>query len=706
MLPFSLFLLPLSNISVTNCANLIHSQSINRMRIPTTQKRKSRFREMRVSGPIPTHNVTNAHSEIHPALLDQKTHATISDDVKEIILGPSLHESAYFQAIAPVVDVTDRRDQWRRSAQINLYGLFNDIALNILPTSAIKIAYQTLSNVLSRGVYNKIAAFDVSTFWEDPERVIVHLVDEEVQRLALINVLLRGWKRGGVVQNSDRWTPQNVQLWISQVAIGSDPLRHHKALPQPYANNWLVRRFLVAAQACNLLPKCHWIRHDNAQDWLHLFVPIHHPWVTVPPATKDSAYWSWHTNVARQYWMRCGINDEESLRVNQLWSLYRPHCTPYLFMDVTNTVLPTNKPDYVPAVFFEMVTTRNKKARDRAIAAQDPLQQPQVEEGPVLDEHGRVTSGNLSGHPLDYYLDNQSDSDNGIQDDDTGKESDDDEDGDNDSDDDSDDESFYGRGRKCVIKKVVATRSSVELFREAARNLRKHSSMPGRQQLTAAQAGPQQRIADPSPNNQTRAQPGARVFTNSSPNSQATISAQQQSLHPGFSPLQTSSSRPSSLRTSHTIPLTESQSINDCDNSDGDDEADNEAHKADRSRITALDTSLSWRSRIMQSNRSNSPVRGRGDGSTGGRRGGRGNQQGRGPRRLTDDAATPRNNLRQQAIANSMRDLPSQRPATPSMASRSGRASSNGRTDLTRGFDPIGGTNADQGLQMSNLTEP
>ncbi|KAK8132340.1 hypothetical protein PG999_000513 [Apiospora kogelbergensis] len=159
----------------------------------------------------PDEDPNNAEEEVplqgNEALLDQKTHATISDDVKEIILGPSLHESAYFQAIAPVVDVTDRRDQWRRSAQINLYGLFNDIALNILPASAIKIAYQTLSNVLSRGVYNKIAAFDVSTFWEDPERVIVHLVDEEVQRLALINVLLRGWKRGGVVQNSDRWTP-------------------------------------------------------------------------------------------------------------------------------------------------------------------------------------------------------------------------------------------------------------------------------------------------------------------------------------------------------------------------------------------------------------------------------------------------------------------------------------------------------------------
>ncbi|KAK6859623.1 hypothetical protein PG995_003259 [Apiospora arundinis] len=400
-------------------------------------------------------------------IIEQKIHARISEHVRDIVLGPDLSYQLDFHAIAPVGQVKKDHLQWHELPQVYQYGLHTDIALDVLPVSDVRVAYQSLTSVLKKGSYNRAIASDVSSCWEETERFPAHMIDEEDQQLRVITVLLKGWQRIGLVEKSDQWTARNVQQWLPQVAVNSDLLEHRKYLGAAESNNWLIKRFLVAAQACGLLPKCSWIRHDNAQDWLHLFVPIHDPSIAVPPGTKYIEYWNWHQNITRQYWQRCGIVNEAELTFNKLWNVYRPRCTPYLYLDHANIVSPDSKPDEVPSTYFEMAITRNRKQKEKAREAQGQLPR---QGGPVVGDNGRITSGNLSNHPLDFYLGDGSDSDESMPDSEIGGSNDDD------NDDQGDD---LGNNRpQGTTNQAPKPKSSVDRFIEAARGLRESSQVP------------------------------------------------------------------------------------------------------------------------------------------------------------------------------------------------------------------------------------
>ncbi|KAK8867551.1 rheb small monomeric GTPase [Apiospora arundinis] len=83
--------------------------------------------------------------------------------------------------------------EWHELPQVYQCGLHTDIALDVLPVSAIRVAYQSLASVLKKGSFP------------------VHMIDEENQKHRVITVLLKGWQRIGVVEESDERTPRSVQ---------------------------------------------------------------------------------------------------------------------------------------------------------------------------------------------------------------------------------------------------------------------------------------------------------------------------------------------------------------------------------------------------------------------------------------------------------------------------------------------------------------
>ncbi|KAK8008347.1 hypothetical protein PG991_010898 [Apiospora marii] len=360
--------------------------------------------------------------------LGQETHTAIAEFVKEVVLEPVLHKDIEYAAIAPTSGIQQGRENWRDASQTVSYGLFNNIPIVILPVEDIRTAFQSLQGVLPKDIYNYKVASDVSGFWEEPRAYPLHqYIDAEVQRLRIINVLIHGWQQVGILERSPDIHAGNIQSWMHLLAVKSDPLGHHRQLHEEEAKNWLVKRFIEAAQTCNLLPKCPWIRRDNASDWLHLFVPINNPWVSIPPGTRDQGYWTWHNSVARQYWKRCGITNEECLRLTRLWGVYRPDCTPFLFLDEANIVTPVNKPDEIPPGYFcEMVTTRRRRAEQ--VQSATHMTRPGVP--PFVDDGGTEDAG------FDH-------------------------DGDVDENDDS-----------------AAGKSSVQKFREAATNLHQNTQQP------------------------------------------------------------------------------------------------------------------------------------------------------------------------------------------------------------------------------------
>ncbi|KAK8075475.1 hypothetical protein PG997_010138 [Apiospora hydei] len=429
------------------------------------------------------------HANLHLDI-SQEHHAAISDFVNELVLSPNLHEEEYFRAIAPVYDIDQGFEQWRDVSQTVRYGLFNDIPLVVLPVKDIRSAYQSLEDVVPKQAYNHIVASDITQFWTQPRDYQLSPVTQQVQRLEVIGVLLDGWKRLGVLPDEPDIHAGNVQTWVHLLTVKGDLLRHHSELHTEESKNWLIKRFIVAAQTCGLLPKCAWIRRDNAQAWMHLL------------------------NVALRYWRRCGITDEASLRFtdeaslrfNRLWHVYRPDCTPYLYIDAANIVTPDNKPDSVPAHYYEMSVTERRETRLSQLAQQAAnfAQQPS---GHVVGEDGRLTAGNLAGHPLDDFLDDSSDEDEdeNMEDIDSDEdedesmediESDDDDDGgDSDNDDDPDD------GPGGAVQQPQQAQSSAESIREAAQAPRENSQMPPEQPGSSSGTQQHDNQSVPSSNN-------------------------------------------------------------------------------------------------------------------------------------------------------------------------------------------------------------
>ncbi|KAK8122690.1 hypothetical protein PG984_011360 [Apiospora sp. TS-2023a] len=350
-----------------------------------------------------------------------------------MILEPDLLELIPWAAIAPVSALPNRKDkaEWRNNSQTVSYGLFNDIPLVVLPHEDIRTAYQSLSGVLPKTHYHYKVASDITTYFTELSPCYeTDIFDKDLQRAEIIRVLIFGWQKSGNLPDSPKIHAGNIQDWLYQVSVRSDPIGYHRNLPKDESKHWLVKRFIVSAQSCNLLPKCAWIRHDNAQEWLHLFVPIHDPWISIPPGTRDLRYWSWHNKVARKYWQRCRITDEECLRFNRLWDVYRPNCTPYLSLDKANIVNPQNKPDKMHFSYFEMVYSGRREGWQNQSATQTQSETPVVgdgspavggissvvgdgspavgEGGPVVGDGGMVTSGDLTNHPLNWSLDQDS----------------------------------------------------------------------------------------------------------------------------------------------------------------------------------------------------------------------------------------------------------------------------------------------------------
>ncbi|KAK7961958.1 uncharacterized protein PG986_002783 [Apiospora aurea] len=669
--------------------------------------------------------------------ISQELHAATSDFVKEIVLGPNLHEEEYFRAIAPVYDIEQGFEQWRDVSQTVRYGLFNDIPLVVLPVEDIRSAYQSLEDGVPKQAYNHIVASDITQFWTQPRDYQLSLVTQQVQRLEVIGVLVDGWKRLGVLPNEPDIHAGNVQTWVHLLTVRGDLLRHHSELQLEESKNWLTKRFIVAAQTCGLLPKCAWIRSDNAQAWMHLLVPIHDPFVTAPPGTRDQAYWTWHQNVAQRYWRRCGITDEASLRFNRLWHVYRPGCTPYLYIDAANIVTPDNKPDSVPAHYYEMSVTERRETRLSQLAEQAAnfAQQPS---GHVVGEDGRLTAGNLSGHPLDDFLDDSSDEgeDANMEDIDSDEdedesmediESDDNDDGgDSDNDEDPDD------GPQGAVQQPQQAPSSAESIREAAQAPRENSQMPPEQSGSSSGTQQQDNQSVPSSNNASvpgsnntlawqQYLSGSRDFTNITaqqtdrPNPNTipqgihnianTPAGQQNLLSPTTiaegphnsataantscenrpSPgVPTESLLPYTTSTSQLVftdplslsqPFTALQPYTDDENSTESDEDTGDA------------TTMPLQGNSSSPGRGGSGYGGRGghggSGGRGGRAGGRHNTPKRLNTRFHDHAR-----LREIAIANAFRASPSQPPSTGHHGQdvlAPGTA-----MDLTRGFQPIG----------------
>lgn len=79
-------------------------------------------------------------------LLDQAVHCTISDDVKEIILGPNLEMRYICKPLHP----------WQKFQK----GKASDNS----PLLAIKTSYHSLRNVLDKRLYNRNVAWNVSGY--------------------------------------------------------------------------------------------------------------------------------------------------------------------------------------------------------------------------------------------------------------------------------------------------------------------------------------------------------------------------------------------------------------------------------------------------------------------------------------------------------------------------------------------------------------
>ncbi|KAK7996631.1 hypothetical protein PG989_004671 [Apiospora arundinis] len=115
--------------------------------------------------------------------------------------------------------------EWHELPQVYQHGLHTDIALDVLPVSVIRVAYQSLTSVLQKGSYDQPIASDVSLCWEGTEKFPVHMIDEEDQKHRVITVLLKGWQRIGVVEESDEWTPRSVQQGMVLDGLASSRLR-------------------------------------------------------------------------------------------------------------------------------------------------------------------------------------------------------------------------------------------------------------------------------------------------------------------------------------------------------------------------------------------------------------------------------------------------------------------------------------------------
>ncbi|KAK8086436.1 hypothetical protein PG994_001410 [Apiospora phragmitis] len=96
---------------------------------------------------------------------------TITIKPVKLELAPNLHNEEFFAAIASVSVIGQGFLQWHASSQIVSYGLYNDIALVILPVGDIGIAFQCLREVMLKGTYNATVAFDVTGFQSGPKKL-------------------------------------------------------------------------------------------------------------------------------------------------------------------------------------------------------------------------------------------------------------------------------------------------------------------------------------------------------------------------------------------------------------------------------------------------------------------------------------------------------------------------------------------------------
>ncbi|KAI0121089.1 hypothetical protein BJ170DRAFT_714758 [Xylariales sp. AK1849] len=137
-----------------------------------------------------------------------------------------------------------------------------------------------------------------------------------------IENIIKGWRQQGllhegVLPEGISFRTSNIQKWFHSLSQ-TDSSQQAAIDPQLLIEDRICKS-IADWQAYGLLPKHPTIRHNNVQEWLHLFVPIHTliP-VCLPPYIGDSWYWVIHRQRAISHWKFHGITSEESLKIPQL----------------------------------------------------------------------------------------------------------------------------------------------------------------------------------------------------------------------------------------------------------------------------------------------------------------------------------------------------------------------------------------------------